>query len=56
MIRFTTYANGTMRNPAGKLIAHYDAESGALNIDGVPQTLRAESLEHACDLVAAHGF
>ena len=54
MIRFTSYANGTIRNTAGKLVAHFDAETGALNIDGVAQTLRAIDIAHAMDLVNLH--
>lgn len=54
MIRFTSYTNGTIRDAAGKLVAHYDAETGNLNIDGVAQTLRAADIEHAMDLVAAN--
>lgn len=50
----TSYLNGTIRDASGKLIAHWDSESKALYIDGIPQTLYALDNEHAMDLVAQH--
>lgn len=50
----TSYANGTIRNAAGKLVAFYDADAGTLLINGMQQTLRVVDLSHAMDLVAQH--
>lgn len=54
MIKHTMYTNGTIRNADGKLIGKFDFFTGELVLDGVVETLRAESMEHAMDLAAAH--
>jgi len=48
------YANGTIRNAAGKLVAFYDADAEVLHIDGFVQTFHAIDIEHAMDIVGQH--
>lgn len=50
----TLYANGAIRNAAGRLVAFYDAEAGTLVIDGKAQTFVVADDEQAMDLVALH--
>lgn len=51
MIKHTAYANGTIRNAGGKLVAFYNAETGQLLIDGVIPSFFAETLEIAMEIV-----
>jgi hypothetical protein len=50
-IKFISYANGTIRNAAGKLVAFYDAAEKSLSIDGFALTFYADDLEHAMEIV-----
>lgn len=53
MIKHTMSNTGIIRNAAGKLIGKFDFCTGELVLDGVVETMHAESMEHAMDLVAA---
>jgi len=50
-VKQVAYANGTIRNAAGKLIAFYDAEAQQLSIDGFALTFYAENIEVAMQIV-----
>ena len=50
-IKHVAYANGTIRNAEGALVAFYDAEDQQLMIDGFVLTFYAESLEVAMQIV-----
>lgn len=51
MIKHTAYANGTIRNAQGKLVAFYNADAKQLLTDGVVQSFFAETLEIAMEIV-----
>lgn len=50
----TMFANGAVRDTRDNVIAFYDRESGDLDIDYCPVTLRTSNEQHAMELVAAH--
>jgi hypothetical protein len=50
-VKHIAYANGTIRNAAGKLVAFYDAAEQRLSIDGYTLTFHADDLEHAMEIV-----
>jgi hypothetical protein len=45
------YANGAIRNNAGKLVAFYDYERGILHINGFVEEFRVADMEMAMDIV-----
>ena len=49
--KHTAYANGTIRNAEGKLIAFYDAAEKRLSIDGFLLTFHADDITHAMEIV-----
>jgi hypothetical protein len=51
MAKHTAYANGTIRNASGKLIAFYDAQAKQLSIDGFVLTFYAENIKTAMEIV-----
>ena len=54
LIKYTSYANGTIRNAAGKLVAYFDAANETLDVDGWAHTIYGvDSLEFAMDIVDA---
>ncbi len=50
----TMFANGAIRNTREEIIGFYDRDSGDLEINYHPVTLRAVNEQHAMELVAAH--
>jgi hypothetical protein len=50
----TMFANGAVRDTSDNIIGFYDRESGDLDINYYPVTLRAANEQHAMDLVAQH--
>ena len=48
------YANGTIRNAAGQLVAFYDADDKVVHIDGIARGLFAADIEAAMELVGQH--
>jgi hypothetical protein len=51
MIKHTMFANGAVKNAAGKLVAFYDREAKQLSIDGFALTFFAEDETHAMEIV-----
>lgn len=54
MIKHTLYANGTIRNAAGRLVGFFDSEASTLVLDGHVQVYKVADAAHAMDLVGAY--
>jgi hypothetical protein len=53
-VNYTSYWNGAIRDPQGRLVAYFDDLNFCVTIDGVPGTITATDIEHAMDLVDLH--
>jgi hypothetical protein len=51
MVKHTAYANGTIRDAQGKLVAFFDAQEQQLTISGFVLTFHAPDIERAMEIV-----